>query len=195
MGCIGSKEKTNNGPAPVAKKAATFAVRLLGDLAVGKSSLLISWAEGKFTGATVASVGDEEHKVKNITVNNETISLDVVDSAGQERYSVITSSQFRRINGFFYCFDLSRPETFKNVSKWIEQVEQYCDAKAPPQLLVGLKSDLDRAVSTEEASAFASSHHMKYIEASSKTSSNVDLVFLTMAQCVVEAAEKEAQDD
>lgn len=69
--------------------------------------------------------------------------------------------------------------------------------KSPPQILVGLKSDLDRAVSTEVASAFALSHQMKYIEASSKTSSNVDLVFLTMAQCVVEAAERDAaaQDD
>lgn len=104
---------------------------------------------------------------------------------------MITSSQFRRIQGFFYCFDVSRPETFKNVTKWLEQVEQYCDLKSPAQLLIGLKSDLDRAVSTEEATAFATSHKMKYIEASSKTSSNVDLVFLTMAQCVAEAAEKE----
>lgn len=114
-----------------------------------------------------------------------------IDSAGQERYAVITSSQFRRVAGFFLCFDLSRPETFKKITMWMEQVEKYCDVKSPPQLLIGLKSDLDRAVSTEEASAFASSHRMKYIEASAKTSSNVDLVFLTMAQCVVEAAEKE----
>lgn len=108
---------------------------------------------------------------------------------------MITSSQFRRIQGFFYCFDLSRADTFKNVSKWLEQVEQYCDSKSPAQLLIGLKSDLDRAVSTEEATAFATSHKMKYIEASSKTSSNVDLVFLTMAQSVAEAVEKDADAD
>ena len=142
------------------------------------------------------TVGDEEHKLKDVTVNNESVTLDVWDSAGQERYSVITSSQFRRIAGFFYCFDLSRPDTFKNVTRWLEQVEQYCDVKSPPQILVGLKSDLNRAVSNEEATAFASAHRMKYIEASAKTNSNVDLVFAAMAQSVVEAAEKEgAQED
>lgn len=108
---------------------------------------------------------------------------------------MITSSQFRRVSGFLYCFDLSRADTFKNVVRWLEQVEQYCDTKSPAQILVGLKSDQNRDVSVEDANAFAALRNMKYIEVSSKTSSNVDLVFATMAQAVVENAEKAQEDE
>lgn len=42
-------------------KIPSYSVRLLGDLAVGKSSLLLSWADGTFSGEAIATVGSEEH--------------------------------------------------------------------------------------------------------------------------------------
>lgn len=97
------------------------------------------------------------------------------------------------MDGFFLCFDLAKRESFQKVENWIEQVEKYCN-KAAPQLLVGLKSDLDRVVTSEEAAAWASLHGLRYLEASSKTLSNIDLVFLTMAQIVDEAEERAREE-
>ena len=116
-----------------------------------------------------------------------------LDTAGQEKYALITSSQYKEAEGFFLCFDIADRASFTHVEKWIEQIEQYA-RKSVAMLLVGLKSDLDRNVTSEEAQEFATLHSLKYLEASSKTLANIDQVFLTMAQKAHEAAEAAAED-
>lgn len=124
------------------------------------------------------------------------ITLDVFDSAGQERYNVVTGSQYRRVAAFMYCFDLTKAESFKNIGKWVEQVETYSDNQQAPAVLVGNKSDLpNRVVTTEDAQAYAKKMKMKYIETSAKTSTNVDLVFTTVAKAIVEQEEANNQED
>ena len=90
-------------------------------------------------------------------VDGKTISLGLWDTAGQERYRAITSAYYRGAVGALLVYDISKHQTYENVTRWLKELRDHADANIVI-MLVGNKSDLRhlRAVPTEEAKAFAS---------------------------------------
>ncbi|KAH3732672.1 Rab1B, RAB family GTPase [Pelomyxa schiedti] len=162
------------------KEATLIKMLLVGDQSVGKSSLLLRFVDDTFS-KTPITVG-VDFKTCQISLESQPITLQIWDTASQERFRTITRAFYRGAHGIILLFDITSEESFRNIHIWLEEIR----ANANPTvniILVGHKSDKDakRAVTTDEAQKYASSQALTYIEASSKTKINVDRVFTTIA--------------
>jgi Ras-related protein Rab-8A len=159
---------------------------LLGDSAVGKSSLLLRFCEDPFESNFVITIG-VDYKVRTLQLDGKLLRLQVWDTAGQERFRTITPAYYRRAMGVLVIFDITNRKSFDNVEYWLRNLEDHGDSKVR-RVLVGNKSDLSgrRKVSTEEATGLAQRHGMPYFEVSAKDSINVEKVFQSVAKAVAE---------
>ncbi|TLD06285.1 uncharacterized protein PgNI_08162 [Pyricularia grisea] len=150
---------------------------LIGDSGVGKSNLLSRFTRNEFNLDSKSTIG-VEFATRSIQVDSKTIKAQIWDTAGQERYRAITSAYYRGAVGALLVYDISKHQTYENVTRWLKELRDHADANIVI-MLVGNKSDLRhlRAVPTEEAKAFASENHLSFIETSAFDASNVELAF------------------
>jgi len=112
---------------------------VIGDGAVGKTCLLISYANNKFPEDYIPTVFD--NYVVNITAGNETIELGLWDTAGQEEYDRLRPLSYANANVFLICFAVVNPISHDNIThKWYPEVMHFCPDT--PLVLVGTKVDL-----------------------------------------------------
>ena len=160
-------------------------VVIIGDACTGKSSLLLRAVDDMFSESYIATIG-VDFKIRSDENNH--LKLQIWDTAGQERFRTITSSYYKGASVFVVVFDVTKRATFDNVSTWLEQIKTYSDpAKNHPILLVGNKADLpNREVSLAEAEDFAQTHHMMYLDFSSKTGKS-DEAFQKFAEAALKS--------
>ena len=168
-------------PLPLSNSDYLFKLLLIGDSGVGKSCLLLRFADDTYTESYISTIG-VDFKIRTIELDGKTIKLQIWDTAGQERFRTITSSYYRGAHGIIVVYDVTDNESFNNVKQWLHEIDRYaCENVNKP--LVGNKSDLTskRVVSTEQGKEFADSLGIEFLETSAKTSTNVEQAFLTMA--------------
>lgn len=158
-----------------------FKLLLIGDSGVGKSCLLLRFADDTYTESYISTIG-VDFKIRTIELDGKTIKLQIWDTAGQERFRTITSSYYRGAHGIIVVYDVTDNESFNNVKQWLHEIDRYA-CENVNKLLVGNKSDLTakRVVSTEQGKEFAENLGIEFLETSAKTSTNVEQAFLTMA--------------
>lgn len=100
------------------------------------------------------------------------------DTAGQERYRAITSAYYRGALGALLVYDVTKPTTFDNVSRWLKELRDHADANIVV-MLIGNKTDLKhlRGVATEDAQSFAEKEGLSFIETSALEATNVEKSF------------------
>jgi len=158
-----------------------FKLLLIGDSGVGKSCLLLRFADDTYTESYISTIG-VDFKIRTIELEGKTIKLQIWDTAGQERFRTITSSYYRGAHGIIVVYDITDAESFNNVKQWLSEIERFA-CEGVNKLLVGNKSDLvqKRAVSTEQAKQLADTLNIPFLETSAKNATNVEKAFLTMA--------------
>ncbi|KMS97067.1 hypothetical protein BVRB_7g179280 [Beta vulgaris subsp. vulgaris] len=160
----------------------SFKVLLIGDSGVGKSSLLVSFIS-KALDDLSPTIG-VDFKIKMLTVGGKRLKLTIWDTAGQERFRTLTSSYYRGAQGIILVYDVTRRETFTNLSDvWAKEVELYSTNQDCVKMLVGNKVDKDseRAVTREEGVALAQQLGSLFLECSAKTRENVEQCFEELA--------------
>lgn len=158
-----------------------FKLLIIGDAGVGKSAILIRFADNTFSSSYINTIG-VDFKIRTIEVGGERVKLQIWDTAGQERFRTITSTYYRGTNGIILVFDVTTEVTFVNVKKWLQEIEDN-DCQSVPRVLVGNKIDCpNRAVQTESAEKFAKSKKLAYFESSAKLNEGVLDVFLHVAK-------------
>ena len=90
-----------------------FKLVLIGDTGVGKSCLLLRFADDQFTESYISTIG-VDFRFKTVQVDGKTIKLQIWDTAGQERFRTITSSYYRGANGIIVIFDITEEDSFEN---------------------------------------------------------------------------------
>ncbi|XP_024389913.1 rac-like GTP-binding protein 5 isoform X1 [Physcomitrium patens] len=163
----------------------------VGDGAVGKTCMLISYTSNTFPTDYVPTVFDNFSA--NVVVDGNTVNLGLWDTAGQEDYNRLRPLSYRGADVFLLAFSLISKASYENISKkWIPELRHY--APSVPIILVGTKLDLrddkqffadhpgaapitTSQVRLEGEELRRSIGAASYIECSSKTQQNVKAVF------------------
>lgn len=155
---------------------------MIGDSGVGKTALLMRFCERVFEDNYVSTIGVDVKK-RVLNVDGHKVKLQLWDTAGQERFRTITQSYYRGADGIVIVFDLTDMESFTNVKHWVKDINRTNDSST--KILVGNKLDLNREVSKDVATAYASKMGFRYFETSAKSGSNVDSTFLEFARILL----------
>jgi len=167
-----------------------FKLLLIGDSGVGKSSLLLRFSDNTFSDSFIATIG-VDFKIKTMDINGSQVKLQIWDTAGQERFRTITSSYYRGAHGIIVVYDVTNPDSFQNVRKWLQEINRYASENVQ-KILVGNKCDLvsERKVSYEDAKELADELSVMFLETSAKNATNVNIAFEQMAKKI-----KESEDE
>ncbi|XP_059451367.1 rac-like GTP-binding protein RAC2 isoform X2 [Corylus avellana] len=168
----------------------------VGDGAVGKTSLLISYTTNTFPTDYIPTVFDNFSA--NVVVDGKTVNLGLWDTAGQEDYNRLRPLSYRGADVFLLCFSLISRPSFENIAKkWVPELRHY--APSVPIVLVGTKLDLREdqqfhlnypgacTISTKQGEELKRQiGALVYIECSSKTQQNLKAVFDTSIKMVLD---------
>lgn len=155
-----------------------FKLLLIGDSGVGKSSLLLRFTSDSFDDLS-PTIG-VDFKLKLMTIGGKRLKLTIWDTAGQERFRTLTSSYYRGAQGIIFVYDVTRRETFTNLSEiWAKEVDLYSSNQDCIKMLVGNKVDREneRVVTKQEGIALARQLGCLFLECSAKTHVNVENCF------------------
>ncbi|MCO5551068.1 hypothetical protein L7F22_004565 [Adiantum nelumboides] len=157
-----------------------FKVVLIGDTAVGKSQLLKRFSVKEFSMESRATIG-VEFQTRTVFLDGKTIKSQIWDTAGQERYRAVTSAYYRSAVGALLVYDITKEQSFEHVPRWLDELKLHADPNIVV-MLVGNKCDLSnlRAVSTEEAKAYAEKEGLFFLETSALDATNVETAFVTV---------------
>ncbi|KAG8091814.1 hypothetical protein GUJ93_ZPchr0012g19893 [Zizania palustris] len=167
----------------------SFKILLIGDSAVGKSSLLVSFVAAAHLDDDIAPTIGVDFKIKFLTIGGKKLKLTIWDTAGQERFRTITSSYYRGAQGIILVYDVTKRESFTNLADiWTKEIESHSSNKDCIKMLVGNKIDKEdeRTVTREEGLAFAEESGCLFLESSAKTRDNVEKCFEELALKIME---------
>ncbi len=174
------------------KNRLTAKIIMLGDTAVGKTSLVQRFVRRIFRRSYKATLG-LELSFYDVEVNeNNVVRLQIWDVAGQSHYKAMRKRFYEGTAGAIMVYDVTRPLTFQNISLWMEELKE--NAGFVPFAVVGNKLDLVEMISTEEAEEAKWAEEngaITFYRTSAKTGKNVDLIFNDIAEGVVSIFEEE----
>lgn len=159
---------------------------LLGDGAVGKTSLVRRFVYDVFDDKYLKSFGTKVSK-KSLTVDDSSIDLMIWDILGQKTHEALHEAYYRGAAGALAVCDFTRPDTMKSLKSWIGSFRSVVGDN--PVLILGNKSDLDKAFNLSELRSFGSSIGCEVLETSAKSGLNVENAFAIVGRKLLEAAQ------
>ncbi|MHA1193102.1 MAG: Rab family GTPase [Promethearchaeota archaeon] len=114
---------------------------VVGDPAVGKTSLVKKYTKGEFQKEYISTLGAQFSRYEEI-VNDDVVELIIWDIAGQETYNMMRQKFYIGSGGAIIVFSHSSKESnsFDRIDKWVEEIRKYCGEI--PLVLFGNKIDL-----------------------------------------------------
>lgn len=162
---------------------AQFKLVLLGESAVGKSSIVHRFVKDSFDDFRESTIG-AAFLTQTIQLDeNTTIKFEIWDTAGQERYKSLAPMYYRNANAAVVVYDITQESSLDRAKSWIKELQRQANQDIVIAL-AGNKADLasDRKVSKERAQAFATEEGLLFFEVSAKTGDGVKGVFQHIAE-------------
>merc|ERR1712063_69907 len=155
---------------------------LLGDSAVGKSSLVLRFVKGHFQDYQESTIG-AAFLTQTVALNDTTVKFEIWDTAGQERYHSLAPMYYRGAAAAIVVYDITNRDTFQRAKQWVKELQR----QGNPNIVIALagnKSDLSskRKVEPQEAESHASDNGIFFMETSAKTATNVNELFVAIAR-------------
>ena len=144
----------------------------VGDSGVGKTTLINRINNEEFKDLNESSVGIDYYS-KNIKFGGEELTLQIWDTAGQEKYRGLIPTYARNAVLAFIIYDISSKKSFENLTEWINYLNSI---EKMPMIICGNKIDLvdRRQVTKEEGEEFAKKNKLVFFEVSAKTNENMN---------------------
>ncbi len=166
-------------------KKLSLKIIIIGEPAVGKTSLVKKYVSGQFAKDYRSSIGTNIFikKVELDKIGKVTIQL--WDIAGQERWINMRRFYYVGAKGVLIVGDLTRKNTFDQINHfWVPDVKQYCDLA--PIVLIANKNDLEKEVSEEEINSLGMQiNAISIIYTSAKTGENVEMAFKIISEKII----------
>ncbi|EJU02820.1 GTP-binding protein RAB5 [Dacryopinax primogenitus] len=171
-----------------------FKLVLLGESAVGKSSLVLRFVKDQFDDYRESTIGAAFLTQTVQLEDGTTVKFEIWDTAGQERYKSLAPMYYRSAACAICVYDITQSASLEKAKSWIRELQRQAD----PSIVIALcgnKSDLAarRQVSQEEAQKFAEEEGLMWCETSAKTGEGVNEIFDRIAHKLPEVAPLQAQ--
>merc|ERR1712205_48184 len=121
-------------------KVVQFKLVLLGDSAVGKSSLVLRFVRGQFFEYQESTIG-AAFLTQTVALNDTTVKFEIWDTAGQERYRSLAPMYYRGAAAAIVVFDITNKESFNGAKSWVKELQRRGDPNVVIAL-AGNKADL-----------------------------------------------------
>ena len=161
-------------------------IMIIGDSAVGKTSLMVRYIEKKFDHRYKVTIG-ADFLTKEVEIDGQAVTLQIWDTAGQERFQSLGSAFYRGADACILVFDVTLQETFSHLTSWMEEFN--IQAGKRDCVLIGNKIDLvdKRTVQERTAKGWCekTGDNIRYFETSAKDNTHVEEAFLHVATAAV----------
>ena len=166
-----------------------FKLVLLGDSCVGKSCLLVRFADDDFIENYSATIG-VDFRFRSLSHCQRKVKLQIWDTAGQERYRTITNAYYKGAEGIILVFDLFKKQSFDNLDVWLKEVEKHGKTDVEIVVIANKKDlveeeDMEPEVSAAEIIDFEKRTGIKVYGASAKSGENVEATFLKLTETLI----------
>jgi Ras-related protein Rab-5C len=162
-----------------------FKLVLLGESAVGKSSLVLRFVKDQFDDYRESTIG-AAFLTQTVSLDDgASVKFEIWDTAGQERYKSLAPMYYRNANCAVVVYDITQSSSLEKARTWIRELQRQAD-RSIVIALCGNKSDLAeggrRQVSQEEAKKYAEEEGLMWSETSAKTGEGVQEIFTEIAK-------------
>ena len=196
-----NKEQTdqskNNNKSPLYntnKQIYNLKIIVLGDIAVGKTSLIGRYITNTFSDQYKSSIGCEL-KQKTVDIDKDIqAKLQIWDTAGEERFLAVTKQYYNGSHGAMVVYDVTKKDTFLKMNKWIKDVKN----NAPKNIVimvVGNKADLDKKKVDLGPELDPFKENYLYKEVSAKSGLNVNIAFENLANKIIEKQKEKGNEE
>jgi len=155
-------------------------IAVLGSRSVGKSSLVIQFIENHFVESYYPTI--ESTFSKSVNYKGTEYDCDIIDTAGQDEYSILNSKHAIGIHGYVLVYSVTSRNSFDMIQIVYDKIVDFCGMNDIPCVIVGSKIDLQaspisRQVRSEEGEELAKTNKAAWVETSAKNNTNVGKVF------------------
>lgn len=164
-----------------------YKIVIIGDINVGKTSILSRFRYGSFEPAYMPTLGIDFF-TKNFFYEDKTIRLILWDTAGQERFRSLIPSYLKNADCIVIIFDLTNKDSFISLNHWLKSAKDNT-IDGTIFIICGNKSDLKekRTVTNEEIKDYTQKNDLLYVECSAKNGEGIKDLFNTIAKSLGEA--------
>jgi small GTP-binding protein len=194
------KKSTTTATTRKRSKINTIHLILVGDSAVGKTSLLSRYSTNTYEDRFLTTIG-LDYKILKVHISGRDVTLCLWDTAGQERFQSITPSFYRNASGILMVYDVKDYATFQNCTKWMEQIKKDATVARNDKLrivLVGNKIDChvnERQVKQIDGQRLANIFGLHFMETSAKENINVHNTFHLVTKLIVDGMIEEEKEE
>ena len=187
------EEKGENDEKDEKEKEKSLKLVLIGNMGVGKTSILTKYCDDKFS-ENIISTSGIEFKIKTIHKNGYKVKMQIWDTSGQERFRSITPNYFRDSNALLFVFDITNEESFKAIQDFINLSEGHSH-KNLIKILIGNKIDQEekRKIKTDEIASFVKQYNFnEFFETSAMKGDKINDIFELIADLSTKEGSKDS---
>ena len=171
----------------MSEKRYVFKIVVIGDGAVGKTSLIARFAEKTFKSEYKPTLGTNII-IKELKLGNNNIKLLLWDIAGQSKWQDVRHLYYRGAQGSIVVYDVTRPPSFESVPVWNKDLLKF--SGEIPRILLANKVDLTdiRKIQKEDGLKLAAEMKAEYYETSAKDGTQVNEAFEKISELILQKA-------
>lgn len=156
-----------------------YKIGIFGNGGVGKTCITMQFVRKEFTDGYIPTIEDEE--AKTINIDNQTIKLDIIDTAGQDDFAEMRHRYIQIVDGFVFVYSLEEPKSIEQIREMYNDTVASTGKKNIICIIaankVDLISDLANNYAFEQGKELAQQLNCQILDTSAKTGHNINQLF------------------